>query len=281
MTNQPAPERFASIPTDTELPQPRARHDGWTPEKQVTFLEALARTGNVVAAAAYTGMSRESAYKLKRRSDAAAFAHAWDAALIHARDLYQEKLLECAYNGWEEDVWHGGEVVGTRSRWSPPLFLAALNRLDKKADDLDMKGNPARAAAGRFDELIEAIGAGDDCEEMIAEIEATAKPIVHGISGPSDAELMKSLQLSHAREAILATPPEDIDTSDLDPQQMEDWDDLQWERANRSGFLDKIGFYSDESGEPEDPMDSATVSDGEAKNDAPSMYNSNYRHEGL
>jgi hypothetical protein len=59
----------------------RTRRDGWTPERQLRFLDALVRTRSVTRAAAFAGMSRESAYRLRRRSSAALFAAAWDRAL--------------------------------------------------------------------------------------------------------------------------------------------------------------------------------------------------------
>lgn len=59
----------------------RARRDGWTPDRQAAFLEALRACRSPTRAAAAVGMSREGAYALRRRPDAAAFAYAWDAAL--------------------------------------------------------------------------------------------------------------------------------------------------------------------------------------------------------
>jgi molybdenum-dependent DNA-binding transcriptional regulator ModE len=43
------------------------RHDGWTPERQRLFLVALAAMGTVDSAAQAVGMSRISAYNLKKR----------------------------------------------------------------------------------------------------------------------------------------------------------------------------------------------------------------------
>ena len=67
-------------------PIARPRHDGWTREKQATFIVALRRTRNVTRAAAAAGMSRESAYRLRARPSAAGFAAAWDLALAGASD---------------------------------------------------------------------------------------------------------------------------------------------------------------------------------------------------
>jgi len=60
---------------------PKIRRDGWTPERQLRFLNTLARTRSVTRAARAAGMSRESAYRLRARKDGALFAAAWDRAL--------------------------------------------------------------------------------------------------------------------------------------------------------------------------------------------------------
>jgi hypothetical protein len=246
MTEHPSHEQFTDIPAADDLAHPRERHDGWSPDRQVTFLEALARTGNVRAAARYAGLSRESAYKLRRRPDARAFARAWDAAIIHARDVFQDELMDKGLNGWREAVWHQGEEVGTRERWSAPLFLAALARLDKMADGLDMKGNPARRAAEHFDDLLEGIGKGEDCAELVEEIEASGRTVgAQPQSSLSNSDLLATLTLHSEREKIMATAPEDIDISDLDIAERDDWDDLQWERADRSGLLERSGIFDD------------------------------------
>ncbi|HMI39885.1 MAG TPA: hypothetical protein VK485_01485 [Sphingomicrobium sp.] len=57
------------------------RRDGWTAERQLGFLAALARTCSVSRAAGSVGMSRESAYRLRLRSEGALFAALWDSAL--------------------------------------------------------------------------------------------------------------------------------------------------------------------------------------------------------
>ncbi|MEH6756876.1 MAG: hypothetical protein V7676_05140 [Parasphingorhabdus sp.] len=221
------------------------------------FLEALARTGNVRAAALYAGLSRESAYKLRRRADARAFARAWDAAIIHARERFQDELFDRGLSGWTEPVWHQGEEVGTRERWSAPLFLAALARLDRMAEGGGLAGNPARAAAKHFDELIENIGEGRDCTDLLEEIEATAEPYYEdrrsggGVSNAkshgnpprrSDAELLEAWANRNEYMRISAMAPEDIDVSDLDPAESDSWGDMDWERASRSGLLRRSGM---------------------------------------
>ncbi|MGB5482915.1 hypothetical protein [Parasphingorhabdus sp.] len=252
-------------PSPTDTPQPPT--PSWTPNKQRTFLEALARCGSVKSAAAFAGMSREGAYRLRRRDEGRAFARAWDAALIHARDLYADTLLDTGLNGWTETVWYHGEEVGERSRFSPGLLLAALARLDAKADGLDMAGDAAREAAADFDEMVDAIGEGRDCAAMLDEQEQAAQarraaPPSAYMAELSDEELISRLEMFQERERIAATAPEDVDTSDLDPVEADDWDDLQWARAERSGMMDEPDFWEkaapgwdddDDNDEPEGP----------------------------
>ena len=59
----------------------RARSDGWTAERQLRFLDALASTRCVATAAAFAGMSREGAYRLRDRTEGTLFALLWDRAL--------------------------------------------------------------------------------------------------------------------------------------------------------------------------------------------------------
>jgi hypothetical protein len=59
----------------------KARHDGWTPERQVRFIEALAQTRSVTRACRAVGMTSASAYKLRGHAEAAEFALAWRRAL--------------------------------------------------------------------------------------------------------------------------------------------------------------------------------------------------------
>jgi hypothetical protein len=60
---------------------PKTRCDGWTPDRQLRFLDDLAHRRSVAKAAAATGMSRESAYRLRGRKEGALFAALWDRAV--------------------------------------------------------------------------------------------------------------------------------------------------------------------------------------------------------
>lgn len=56
--------------------RPRIRRDGWTNGKRVTFFVTLAATGSVTSACASVGLSRKSAYALRKRDRT--FASLWE-----------------------------------------------------------------------------------------------------------------------------------------------------------------------------------------------------------
>src|SRR4051812_17976482 len=71
------------------------RRDGWTAERQLGFLDALAATRSITRAAASVGMSRESAYRLCNRGDGTLFALLWDRVLAcepAAREVHMSPL---------------------------------------------------------------------------------------------------------------------------------------------------------------------------------------------
>jgi hypothetical protein len=82
----------------------RRRADGWTPEKQRAFIETLADSGSVVGAARAVGLSKQSAYALRRSKGAEGFAAAWDAAIGQASRLLADVAFDRALNGSEQHV---------------------------------------------------------------------------------------------------------------------------------------------------------------------------------
>ncbi len=93
-------EPFSNYEPDfTPVPLARTRHDGWTPERQRLFLIALAALGTVDAAAQAVGMSRISAYNLKKRDGAESFAREWDRAVGFGRSMMFDYAMERAING--------------------------------------------------------------------------------------------------------------------------------------------------------------------------------------
>jgi hypothetical protein len=116
----------------------RARHDGWTPARQREFVEALADCGCVVEAAARTGMTEQSAYRLRLRPDAEPFAAAWDAARVVGKTRLTSVAWDRAINGTATPIFYKGEQVGERRHYSEKLLLHLLR---------DAELTPRRAAA--------------------------------------------------------------------------------------------------------------------------------------
>jgi hypothetical protein len=142
---------------------------GWTRARKAIFLDTLANNGNVRAACKRVGLSREAAYRLRRRDPL--FARIWAAAMVKAHDHSIEVLADRAIEGIEEPIYHRGELIGTRRKYDTRLLLAYIARLDKAADD-----KAAQADAGRFDELLARIAGeelpdGMDSEDGILPIE--------------------------------------------------------------------------------------------------------------
>jgi len=77
--------------------RPRRRLRRWTPKRRALFIETLAESCNVSAAARAAGMERASAYYLKDHDPA--FAQAWGAALERAHGALEWHLLQLAQEG--------------------------------------------------------------------------------------------------------------------------------------------------------------------------------------
>jgi len=90
----PSSERVTAPSIPFEPAQLRRRYDGWTAEKQIRFIEALATSKCVDEACRIVGMSDTSAYQLRNRPCGAAFARAWDLAL----DCQMPELEQAAFH---------------------------------------------------------------------------------------------------------------------------------------------------------------------------------------
>lgn len=100
------------LPIPFEPVPVRPRHDGWTAERQIAFVEKLADCGSISAACKHVGMSRESVRKLRRRPGGRAFRDACDAALDCSYADLEETALERARTGVARPVFYKGEQVG-------------------------------------------------------------------------------------------------------------------------------------------------------------------------
>ncbi|GLR48031.1 hypothetical protein [Sphingomonas astaxanthinifaciens] len=116
------------------------RVDGWTAARRILFLERLEEQGSIVAAARAAGMSRRAVYRLLPR--APAFAAAFARALASTTATLADTLFDRAIHGHEVPVFHGGELVGTRTvhhdrlgiyllRVRDPLNYAPIDELER------------------------------------------------------------------------------------------------------------------------------------------------------
>ena len=102
------------------------RHDGWTAERQIAFIEALAESACVEHACRAVGMSDSAAYKLRRSPRGEAFRHAWDSALDYALHRLEQAALSRALNGVPRPIFHKGEQVGEYRDYDERLTMFLL-----------------------------------------------------------------------------------------------------------------------------------------------------------
>ena len=119
----------------------------WTPELERSFVEALADTGSVTEACKFVSMSRRAAYDQKRRGSGLAFRIGWDAAVLLARDVVADELLDRALAGqWTETIKDPETGKTRRFAQDRRLGLALLSRLDRMCDVQASEGTVHMAA---------------------------------------------------------------------------------------------------------------------------------------
>lgn len=143
----------------------------WTGTARRQFLEALAETGSVSLAANSVSKSRRAAYNLRFRAEGAAFRLAWDAAILIARAVVEDVLMERVLHGQrlERTRSEDGTLI-TTTRYDTRLSMALLARLDRMTG---AEGDAAaQAVAGDFAaylDLVEAGGTAQDAAAFVAE----------------------------------------------------------------------------------------------------------------
>jgi hypothetical protein len=133
--------RLPRVPAFYPVPLRQTR-TGWTLERQANFLGWLAETGSVSAACARVGMSRNSAYKLRKKPDAESFAAAWDAALgLPVRRVTIDDLQFLAHHGLVRPCFRGGKYIGARRKPDNSALLRLLARFDRLTAGIDGRGD--------------------------------------------------------------------------------------------------------------------------------------------
>ena len=182
-SNQNSPD-FTLVPL-------RRRHDGWTPDQQIEFLEALAETACVEEACRRVGMSRQSAYALRRRPCGTRFREAWDAALDYALHQLEQAVIGRAIHGVPRPVFYKGEQVGEYREHDERLamFLLRYRRPARYGAWLDREPSPQHpeddypmdAAAFRLEDQLDEIAERVLDDELDQPGEADQSPRAKGV----------------------------------------------------------------------------------------------------
>jgi hypothetical protein len=230
----------------------RRRCDGLTPERQVAFLDALARCGVAADAARAAGVSRDTVYNLRNRAEGRAFALGWDAAMLMSRGRMGDELHSRALNGVVEKIYRNGELWGERHRHDNRLAMAVLTRLDRQCEGLGEGAATARTVAQEWDQFLDIIeDGGDGAGDFLASRAARARSMVEeaqaagaGEDGnPVAEDLYRSLERFErlfAYSMFGGGLDGEADMTGLDPADMQGWTQNDWDRADRGGLLDSL-----------------------------------------
>jgi len=148
---------FEPVPT-------RPRHDGWTPQKQREFVEALADSGVVRHAAGRVGMTEQSVNRLRRRSDARSFDLACEAAQRFGARRLLSVAWERAIEGTPRRHYWRGELVGEDRVYDNRLLIHLLGRVQAQLEPSPQ----AAKVAEHWDEAMDAIEQGTPFSQVEA-----------------------------------------------------------------------------------------------------------------
>lgn len=172
-----------ALPAFTPVPRQGNRHDGWTPARQVAFIEALADTGCVTRAAAMVNMAQANCYTLRRAPGAEEFRRAWEAALDFGLARLKDIAFERAVEGEFIPVFVAGKLMGYRRKRNDALLMFCLRHYGQDAGGKRTTINyfSTRASAGAGG------GAGGaEGGAAAAEVEAsttTVRTVINGDGG--------------------------------------------------------------------------------------------------
>ncbi|TGX52886.1 hypothetical protein E5A73_14790 [Sphingomonas gei] len=209
-----------------------ARYEGWTPDKQRTFLEALSEGHTVVQAAAIVGLSKQSAYALRQSPRGQSFALGWQAAVLLARNALADELMERAFKGTRETLTRNDGSIVTRHRHDNRLAMAMLNRLDRMASQAEPAAAAARLIATDFAQYLELIGRDAGPARAGVFLGARVEP-----AGNDDLAPIRALARADKWLRTHTDIAEPVVTADLDPAERATWNGEQWNRAEAAGLV--------------------------------------------
>lgn len=162
-------EERPALPDFTPVPRRHNRHDGWTPERQRAFIEALADTGSVTRAAAMVNMAQANCYTLRRAPGAESFRAAWEAALDYGVLRLKDIAFERAIEGQLVPVFVAGKLMGFRRKRNDALLMFCLRHYGQDASGRRTTINyfSTRSSAGA------SAGAASEGSSAVAEAQTT------------------------------------------------------------------------------------------------------------
>lgn len=184
MQNRVPKKRDVRPPLPDFAPVPRKyRHDGWTPERQRAFIEALADTGCVTRAAGMVNMAQRNCYYLRRQPGAEGFSRAWAAALDFGQDRLKDIAFERAIEGELVPYFQNGKLVGFHRKHNNALLMFCIRHYGQDASGKRTTINyfSSRASAGAM--------AGENGAASAAAAEAsttTVRTVITGDGGHQD-----------------------------------------------------------------------------------------------
>jgi len=133
--------------------------------RRAAFLRALAEGDTVPAACDRSRLKWSTLYAWRSREPV--FREAWDAAARLGADAlaarFEGALVERAVEGWDEPVFHAGEEVGTRRRYSDPLLMFGIRELrERRQQPATLPAPPGRSA--KVTVIVEQLGPPTEAE---------------------------------------------------------------------------------------------------------------------
>ena len=177
------------LPDFTPVPRRIVRHDGWTPERQKSFIGALADTGCVAIACRMVNMSQPSYYHLRRQPGAESFRAAADAAQTLGLQPVKDEAFDRAMNGQLVPVFVAGKLMGFRRKKNDRLLMFILRHYGEDSQGrkttINYFSTRASAGAAAKPSPLQGRGLGEgESGESGAAAEASTTTVRTVISGP-------------------------------------------------------------------------------------------------
>lgn len=189
-----------SLPAFTPVPR-KYRHDGWTPERQRAFIEALADTGSVTRAAGMVNMAQTNCYTLRRAPGAEEFRRAWDAALDFGVARLKDIAFERAIEGQLVPVFVAGKLLGYRRQRNDALLMFCLRHYGQDAGG-------RRTTIDYFSTRASAGAASDGAAEAAAST-TTVRTVISGGAGDADARAGHEAELARELDGFAGVTLDD------------------------------------------------------------------------